>query len=176
MTLGAARKQAEAIHLRYGAGDLPVDVEAIAERIGAPVIYDDLGSEDISGLLISNDAGACIMIQRSHHPKRRRFSIAHEIGHFVLRHQSEHGEHVHVDRGNYISFRDARSSKGVDAKEMEANAFASSLLMPEALVRRMAQELTQGRPLLDHHVSALASQFEVSEQAMTIRLTTLGLL
>lgn len=176
MSIAGARRRAEELYRKLGADEVPVDVEAIADRLGVPVIYDDLGSPEISGLLISNDDGACIIIQKADHPNRQRFSVAHEIGHLVLEDQFEEGEHVHVDRGNYISRRDARSSEGVDPKEMEANGFASSLLMPEEAVRRVVREITRGGPLFDYHVGTLAGEFAVSEQAMTIRLTTLGFL
>jgi Zn-dependent peptidase ImmA (M78 family) len=63
----------------------------------------------------------------------------------------------------------------VDAKEIEANQFAASLLMPAKLVRAHAARFGKG-PLLEDEVRHLAREFEVSEQAMTIRLTNLGLI
>ena len=59
--------------------------------------------------------------------------------------------------------------------EIEANAFASSLLMPEKLVRDYVRQMSE-KDLFDWQVEDLAEAFNVSEQAMTIRLTTLGLL
>lgn len=176
MTIRGAQRRAEEIVLHFGDSAVPVDVESIAERLGLPVLYEDLGSPEVSGVLVSSDEGACIFIQRTDHPNRRRFSIAHEIGHYVLKHQFEEGEHVHVDRGHYISRRDERSAAGVDPKEMEANAFAAALLMPEEFVRERVAVVTRGQAILDYHVRHLANLFEVSEQAMTIRLTRLGLL
>jgi Zn-dependent peptidase ImmA (M78 family) len=81
-----------------------------------------------------------------------------------------------VDRGNFISQRGPRASEGLDPKEIEANQFAASLLLPVKLVQRRVKELVGDGPLLDYHVTQLAKEFAVSEQAMTIRLTTLGLL
>ena len=93
----------------------------------------------------------------------------------MLRHQFVSGEHVHVDRGHFISQRGPRSATGVDVKEIEANQFAAALLMPADLINKEMAALGGGA-LLDWHVSQLASTFEVSEQAMTIRLTKLGFL
>jgi Zn-dependent peptidase ImmA (M78 family) len=107
---------------------------------------------------------------------RKRFTIAHEIGHHILGHQFEAGSHVHVDRGNFISQRGPRASQGVDPKEIEANQFAASLLMPSVWVRAAAAKIQSHGPLVDRHVEELANEFGVSEQAMTIRLTTLRLL
>ena len=73
------------------------------------------------------------------------------------------------------SQRGPRASTGVDPKEIEANQFAAMLLMPERLVRSALREMRVGHPL-DHHVEQLARQFDVSVQAMTIRLATLGVL
>lgn len=102
-------------------------------------------------------------------PVRQRFTIAHEIAHHSLGHQFESGEHVLVDKGYYISERGPRASDGVDPKEIEANQFAGSLLMPSRLIREKVAELG-GSPLLDSDVTELARAFGVSEHAMTIRL------
>jgi Zn-dependent peptidase ImmA (M78 family) len=151
----------------------PVDPIKVAKTIGLHVMSDDLGP-DVSGLLIREGDRVLIAVERSDPPNRRNFTIAHEIGHHVLGHQFESGTHVHVDKGNYISQRGPKSSKGVDPKEVEANQFAAALLMPSPLVRAEVQRCS--RPLLDSDVSALANRFKVSEQAMTIRLTALRLL
>ncbi len=63
----------------------------------------------------------------------------------------------------------------MDPKEIEANQFAACLLMPADLVKH-AVTACGGSLLVDSQVSELASTFDVSEQAMTIRLSTLGLL
>jgi Zn-dependent peptidase ImmA (M78 family) len=173
MTVAAARSIAERLVDRLSVTSPPVDVDRLATELGLGVIRTDLGSE-VSGLLVTNAQCTYVCVHEGHHKNRQRFTIAHEIGHFVLRHQFETGAHVHVDRGNFISQRGPRASAGVDLKEIEANQFAASLLMPSKLVREKA--LAIGGPLLDQDVVTLARMFVVSEQAMTIRLTTLGLL
>jgi IrrE N-terminal-like domain/SIR2-like domain len=95
--------------------------------------------------------------------------------HFHLRHRFEPGEHVHVDRGHHIMPRNSRSSTGVDSKEIEANQFAACLLMPSKLVLKSIKAL-KAPSLRDDHVEKLADEFNVSEQAITIRLSTLGFL
>jgi Zn-dependent peptidase ImmA (M78 family) len=151
----------------------PVDPLKIARALGLHVITDDLGPE-VSGLLIRRDRQVLVAVERSDPPNRRNFTVAHEIGHYVLGHQFQSGAHVHVDKGNYISHRGPRSSTGVDPKEVEANQFAAALLMPSRYVR--AEAAKRGMPILDSDVTALATLFRVSDQAMTIRLSALGLL
>jgi Zn-dependent peptidase ImmA (M78 family) len=125
--------------------------------------------------LISKGDSTVIAVQQGDPLNRQRFTIAHEIGHFHLRHQFEPGEHVHVDRGHIITPRNSRSSTGVDVKEIEANQFAACLLMPSKLLLERIKAL-KVKSLCDDHVTRLAGEFKVSEQAMTIRLSTLGFL
>jgi hypothetical protein len=129
----------------------------------------------VSGLLVSKGDSTVIAVQETDPSNRQRFTIAHEIGHYCLRHQFEPGEHVHVDRGHLITPRNSRSRTGVDPKEIEANQFAACLLMPSKLLSRAIKEFKTDS-LRDYHVARLAEEFKVSEQAMTIRLSTLGFL
>ncbi len=174
MSVQFARRQAEQLIESLNLDVPPINVNKLAEQLGLTVVPYELG-EDVSGLLISNGDMTCIAVNKHDANVRQRFTIAHEIGHFWLRHQFEAGAHVHVDRGNFISKRGLRSSEGVDPKEIEANQFAANLLMPARFVRQAIGEL-QTDVLLDQHVQYLANKFDVSEIAMTIRLQSLGYL
>lgn len=175
MSVVSARNRAEKLIVEQGIRSLPVKVDQVAKHLGLRVELADLGP-DVSGLLVTKDDRSHIFVHEDHAPKRQRFTIAHEVGHFVLGHQFTDGEHVHVDRGNFISQRGPRASAGIDPREIEANQFAASLLMPERLVRQKVATIAGEGPLLDHHVSLLAEECNVSDQAMTIRLTSMGLL
>jgi Zn-dependent peptidase ImmA (M78 family) len=102
---------------------------------------------------------------------RQRFTIAHEVGHLLL-----HGrDDLHVDRDFRVHRRDDRSSQAIDAQEIAANAFAAELLMPTVFMRAEVS----GAPVAfddDARVQDLARTFEVSVQAMVIRLTNIRLL
>ena len=174
MSVRIARIQAEKLIERLGVKDIPVDVKSIAAALGIQIIEENLG-EGISGLLVSKGESVYIFIQKGNHEHRQRFTISHEIGHHCLGHQFQSGEHVIVDKGYFISQRGPQASTGADPKEIEANQFAACLLMPAVLLREKVAELGGG-PLLDLDVCKLAEDFKVSEQAMTIRLSTLGLL
>jgi Zn-dependent peptidase ImmA (M78 family) len=160
--------------LNIGISDLPVDVIKIAEELGLTVNVTAL-DEGVSGLLIKQNLDgetANIFANRAESPKRRRFTIAHEIGHYVLSHEFD-STGIHVDRGIHAIPRRSKLSKA-EPKEVEANQFAAALLMPAQLVQDAVDEL--GLPLFEYQVTDLADRFEVSEQAMTIRLGTLGIL
>lgn len=171
MGIQLARRLAEGLTEKFHQHQPPVAVDRIARELGLRIVHEKL-DDGVSGLLISRNGSAIICVHKKDSPERQRFTIGHEVGHFVLRHQFDAGEHVHVDRGNYISQRGPRASEGIDPKEIEANQFAASLLMPERMIQKELQKLP--RPLMDQHVQQLAEKFEVSEQAMTIRLASLG--
>jgi Zn-dependent peptidase ImmA (M78 family) len=173
VSIQLARIAAEKLIDRLGVQTAPIDVESIASMLDLRIVAEDLGS-DISGLLVSRDDSASIAVRRSDPPNRRRFTIAHEIGHFVLRHHAQRDELVHADRHEQVIYRSPRASEGLDPVEVQANQFAASLLMPARFVREHVEQLQ--KPISESDVKALANEFKVSEQAMTIRLTTLGLI
>lgn len=61
----------------------PVDVELLSKLEGARIDYHDL-EDDVSGLLVRQEDSAVIIVNRKHHPNRRRFTIGYELGHYVL--------------------------------------------------------------------------------------------
>lgn len=148
---------------------IPVDLHTITlgERINlAYEVMDDA----LSGLCMRNSNGVSIVINESHHPNRQRFTLAHELGHHFLHlMNSADDEMVFVDKAS-IYRRDSKSSTGMIKKEREANEFAAELLMPESIVMR---EINSDRFDVDN-IEGLAKNFEVSIQAMSIRLATLG--
>ena len=98
---------------------------------------------------------------------RKRFTIAHELGHLAL-HLTD-GDVEFID--NADSFR---TPVGPDAewtpqrrREWEANQFAAALLMPEPLIRELWSQIRD--------VEGMAKWFQVSRDAMGIRLDTLRL-
>lgn len=174
MSIVRVRNRAEHLLERLGIQSFPVDVQRVAQRLGMRIVQANLG-EGVSGLLVNRAGVPIICVQQADPKTRKRFTIAHEIGHHCLAHPFENGAHVHVDHGNLVSFRNSRSTCRMDAKEIEAHQFAASLLMPSGLLKTRTSEIVKG-PLLDTHLGQLALEFAVSEQAMLIRLMTLELL
>jgi Zn-dependent peptidase ImmA (M78 family) len=147
----------------------PVDVESIAERRGLLIDFQPLQS-DLSGFLFHDEQHAVIGVNSSHPKVRQRFTIAHELGHFLL-HQNDP---LHVDRAVQAKFRNDLSKQGTDPDEIEANLFAAELLMPRIMV---AQDLHQNAVvdiLDDHFFNELAQRYSVSTQALFLRLMNLG--
>jgi Zn-dependent peptidase ImmA (M78 family) len=149
---------------------VPVNVQAVAERLGANVVFDDL-EDEVSGFLLKEKNVVTIAINKAHHQNRQRFTIAHECGHLEL-HATGQEDQLWVDKA-YLFFRDSQSSTGDQLAEIQANQFAAGLLMPEALVRAHIEDVAA---LSDVDIFRLSMRFEVSEQAMTLRLVSLGLI
>jgi Zn-dependent peptidase ImmA (M78 family) len=140
----------------------PVDVHRLAEELDLDLSFEPM-EDDVSAMLLIEDGEGHIVVNKSHHANRQRFSIAHEIGHFLLHAK---GDQLFVDRSFY---RNQASSVGESRQEVEANAFAASLLMPSKLVKEDLPD--DDDPEL--YVARLASTYAVSELAMTYRLVKL---
>jgi Zn-dependent peptidase ImmA (M78 family) len=174
------RIEAQATELlrRTGCMQVPVPVEVVARSIGLEVEPASLG-DDVSGVLVLTDGRGTIGYNEAQAPVRQRFSIAHEIGHYIL-HQDQ-GQ-LFIDKNYTVFLRDQRSAIGQDVQEIQANQFAAALLMPAELIRQEIVDI--GFDLGDDEdddgdeitLAKLATKFGVSSQAMSFRLANLNLL
>lgn len=142
----------------------PVPVDRLARAAGAKVVFNEF-KDEVSGVLIRRDGTIVIGVAKDQSDERKRFTIAHELGHLLL----HDGEEVHVDKQFRINLRSPTSSKAEDVEEIEANAFAASLLMPLSYLKADLQGV--GIDIDDvARIEALAKRYRVSSQAMTYRL------
>lgn len=158
----------------------PVPVDAIAENLGATIVYEP-NDDDLSGFLLKDKSRNQVVIGvNSSHPKvRQRFTIGHEIGHLLL--HSE--ESFHLDRSNEGFGRKTTADKfernkdsttGANKIEREANLFAAELLMPKNFIEKDMAKLGNIDLLHDLRLEQLAIDYGVSLQALTYRLNNLG--
>jgi Zn-dependent peptidase ImmA (M78 family) len=150
----------------------PVPVGKIAKELGIQIKLDKV-DDDLSGFIV-RDTGkrALIGANKSHHPNRQRFTIAHELGHYLL----HAGHTVHLDEGRVaftVNLRNPESSKGEDNDEREANLFAAELLMPAKFLREDLEGIELDLLENDTFLADLAKKYSVSLQALTFRLTYL---
>jgi Zn-dependent peptidase ImmA (M78 family) len=149
---------------QHGQTRPPVRIERIAKELGAELRSGDLG--DVSGVLVRQADSAIIGTNSTQSTQRQRFTIAHELGHFLL----HEGITNHVDRSYRVNFRSAESSQATNVEEIEANYFAASILMPQHMLDALnAEEALDS----DSMVADLAKQFHVSRLAMSLRLANL---
>lgn len=153
----------------------PIKIDNLCAYLNIHVEAMDLGS-DVSGFLAINNGVAVIGYNKQQGNARRRFTIAHEISHFSLHARKDAPLFIDKDKKpeQRIMFRDTASSTGEFIQEREANAFAAALLMPKKLVEdELKGQDTTNIKLV---ISNLADIFEVSAQAMSIRLANLEII
>lgn len=129
-----------------------VDLDALARFWGVDIHYKDLGT--VSGWFRVIAGKPLILVNKDEYRLRQRFTIAHEFGHFFLK----HGERPR-DTEEQLRLR--------DPVEMSANRFAAALLMPQTEVVK----LFNARVPCD----IMADYFQVTKQSMGYRLQNLGL-
>lgn len=139
----------------------PVKVGELAGELGLKVLRSPLPPK-ISGLIkpsTESKSGFEIRVNKYEIPERQRFTVAHEISHYLL-HRNDIGSGV-VDS---IMYRSSLTSR----KETEANRLAADIVMPVNAVRR---ELVKfGGRRTDEVAEEMASIFRVSVPAMKVRL------
>ncbi len=148
----------------------PIPVHELVEKSGIYVQEGDFG-HTVSGLLLTEDGKNIIGLNRNESPVRKRFTLAHELGHYFF-HRTDTDEFLSITK---INFRNEESSSGEKLKEREANYFAANLLMPEFMLKSEINKLDSDLTV-EEAVSQLALIFQVSEAAMTYRLTNLKLI
>ena len=142
----------------YGGDEIPVPVESIAEDLlGLRIEEDDLG--ECSGMLIPSErlilVNAAEAMSGETPTRRHRFTIAHELGHWVCHAKSM------AEAPTYCRSQDLAQDAD-RAREREANVFGAELLMPEEAIRAA----WRGKPDLGE----LAAYFAVSALAASWRL------
>ncbi|NKE43640.1 ImmA/IrrE family metallo-endopeptidase [Roseomonas frigidaquae] len=138
--------------------DIPVDLDAMADDLGLEVRYVDNLSDDVSGKIERTRGGYRVTVNASHPRRRQRFTLAHEIAHFIM-HRDLIGDGI-VDNAMY------RSAGLSDEIERQANRYAADILMPAAAVRRLYRQNVKS-------FAAMANAFDVSAEAAQVRMKDL---
>lgn len=141
----------------------PVDVRNMARELGIRVVEEKMG-DDESGCIQKTDSGYKICVNKKHSENRKRFTIAHELGHFML-HDELIGDGI-FDNKLYRSDASHPNERVQPYHETQANKFAANILMPAPLIAKLKES---GKTSTED----LAEALEVSEQAMAIRLSNL---
>lgn len=145
------------------AAKIPTDLEKVVSSCGLNIMTADL-NDSLSGALLRDEK--IVVVNRNHPPVRKRFTIAHEIGHHVL-----HGDKKEFIDG--IFKREKQPDNQFIETEKEANQFAAALLMPAHDVVREFQKIDISQ---EDSINELAEKFKVSSDSMKYRLINLGLI
>lgn len=152
-------------------------------KLSRAVVYDfllaegmlpgDLGQDEaLAGFLYVTSSAGFVFVNADDPVPRRRFTAAHELGHFVL-HRNEMGGRVSIGDtpATVVEVEDETAS----AMERQANYFAAELLMPEDVCRDRASAFRRQYAVCPRSPFAyhLAAELLVSSEAMRYRLREL---
>lgn len=153
---------AEQLLAKIAIKEVPIPIEDVARALDIHISR--APSAEFSGLLIRKNGRALIGINSGEAPVRQRFTIAHEIGHFVL----------HPQKDAFVDFRTERGKgEAKPPRERHADMFAAALLMPRTSLLKDFRRLAKNG-FSDHITATLARQYAVSEEAMRFRLMNLN--
>lgn len=148
------------LHEKSGDEIVIIPPEDVAKNNNIKVFEWDLQSigKDICWFIKYANDEFSIFIEESHHFNRKRFTLAHELGHYFLHNEVIKTDGIYIDNKESLMFRGLVYSE----EEHEANMFAAEYLMPENEVRKLYNKYWV--------TEILANHFKVSLLAMAYRI------
>jgi Zn-dependent peptidase ImmA (M78 family)/DNA-binding XRE family transcriptional regulator len=161
-TVDEAESHAAEARSLLGSDDGPlIDLQSAVERLGLVAFSFDLGPSVVDGGYVRLGELGVALVNGRADPGRRRFDLAHEIGHHLV------ADEYTADFGLSATRAD---------REALINAFAIHLLMPRASVRRRWEELSREWEELRSRLVVLAAEYRVSWSAVISHAVTLELI
>ena len=146
---------------------LPIDPERLAESLGI-VVAKTPAAADITSLFIRKPDREIVGVNANLTPRQQRFAIAHGIGHS----KCSPGRILIIDSTRRLFLSEPATP--TDREEIEANRFATALLLPETAVRDCVIAAKRDEP--DAMISEVARVFDVNPHLAAGRLLALGIL
>lgn len=145
--------------------DVPVKLGQLARDLGVLVKVSKLRI-GISGQITNENGNYIIRVNRHEARERQRFTIAHELAHFLLH------QHIIDTSDDGITDTVLYRSGASEHVEYEANRLAADIVMPAELLECQLKE-EFGGVVTDASIEGLAASFQVSKAAMEIRLSNI---
>ncbi len=141
---------------------VPVPIQELCGKLGI-VRIEYLDTDEFDGVLVTDAkrSEGTILAKRGGEP-RRRFTLAHELAHFLMAHHVPDQPGRFTCKGSDLLRVTAKEGDQRQRREVEANRFATLLLMPPHLLRA-AMAAFHGADL--RHVLVLAHDFAVGKEA-----------
>jgi len=150
----------------------PIDLEALIKNLGGVLISKDpFDKKAEASIRKEDDSSFVIEIDSSINERRKRFSIAHELGHLFLHMGYLVDPEKWKNVGTYID--DVQYRFGYNIEEQEANHFAGAFLMPEGEYKKIVQRNINHSNVFD--IEVVANYFQVSKEAAILRGKYLGI-
>lgn len=146
--------------------EYPVKLGSLAKALNVAIKVSSM-STGVSGQIAREGDGYIIRVNRNEARERQRYTIGHELSHFLLHRD------VIDNSPDGITDNVLYRSGAPENIEYEANRLAADLVMPMPLVERKLRE-DFGGVVTDATIESLAASFDVSKAAMEIRLSTLA--
>lgn len=144
--------------------DYPVKLGHLARELGV-ILKVSTMKTGVSGQISNENGNYVIRVNRNEARERQRFTIGHELAHFLLHRDI-------IDKSpNGITDNVLYRSGAPESIEYEANRLAADIIMPIELVEKSLHD-DFGGVVTDATIESLARRFEVSKAAMEIRLST----
>ncbi|MFN3169720.1 MAG: ImmA/IrrE family metallo-endopeptidase [Hyphomicrobiales bacterium] len=143
----------------------PVKLGGLARELGVGGIRVSSMQTGVSGQITKENGDYFIRVNRNEARERQRFTIAHELAHFLLH------KDVIDSSPDGITDNVLYRSGAPESIEYEANRLAADLIMPMNLIEKKLRE-EFGGVVTEATIESLAASFQVSKAAMEIRLST----
>lgn len=143
----------------------PVPIEEIARSVGI-IDFKELEVEGFEGGLTANPekTAGIILTRKGAHPRRKRFTLGHELGHFLI------PMHQGMQQCTVGDLREGRRDTPYRRQEAEANRFSAGLLMPKPLFTRDMEALGSADVT---HAKQLSDLYDASMEATVNRYAEL---
>ena len=180
--------------VRYAGGE--VELHTLCCKLQIYLEYSDRQFSEAIGQTVlgtANFTRRTIEIYQNRNPNRERFTIAHEVGHFALDHEKYLRAEQTVERDLFAEV-DPEAAFNYERLEIQANLFASALLLPDSHFWPAVDEVRQRLGLYDKGfgyifvddqpcndtpyrqiLSTLSGQFGASKRAIELKLKRAGL-
>lgn len=146
----------------HNIGSAPIPLLDLISTYRIDLRSGDLG--EVCGIIVRKGDSVTIGVNSQLSRVQKRFTIAHEFGHFLL----HEGIADHVDREYRMNFSSSEANNSSDVIEIEANFFADNLLMPKEF---LDNENSERALYSEQHLKIIARKFRVSELAMSRQLS-----
>lgn len=146
---------------------IPVRLGDLAKDLGVSAVRVSSMKTGTSGQISKESGEYVIRVNRNEARERQRFTIAHELAHFLL-----HKDLIDSSKDG-ITDNVLYRSGASEQVEFEANKLAADIVMPSCTVEHILKSEYKGL-ITETTIENLASRFGVSKAAMEIRLKSLG--
>jgi Zn-dependent peptidase ImmA (M78 family) len=147
-----------------------LQLDSVCTKLGLSLFSATFTDTNLSGAIYKDNDQFKIYVNKNHPITRKRFTIAHEIGHYISALSGSHSaKQLFSDNQCFEDYNISYRKNGLFSEaETEANEIAAQILMPEIDVKHFTEQKLS--------IEEMAERFFVSQAAMSIRLYSLGVL